>query len=610
MKKHLAFSDSAGHSGHAAWSGKLGSNHLTILPLFFLLLTSLPVFALDATIPGKVSTPYPTITNLAVEWLITGDDNLNGVVEVEYRMAGQQEWRKGMPLVRVPADNSRGRTRPLYRWDNKHSGSIFDLKPDTEYEIRLRLSDPDGGSSEETVQVKTRAVPRAAPDVVVKKVNPRTFWDSVRTAQPGDILLLSPGYYDRWFRKSALELRGKPGKPIVIRADRAHKVIGSTFDDLSLEHCRHVIIDGLTVNGSVNLRFGENITVRACTVNAKFGIIAKEPPGCRNCYIADNVVSYVMPWVNESVGSGSIYGGPANVGEGIEITGPGNVICYNRVSGYRDCISTMEDLWDYDQICIDIYNNDIYVGPDDGIEADFCSHNCRIMRNRITNCGMGLSSQPGLGGPVYFIRNVMYNIAMAPFKLERHSVGNIFLHNTCVKSGDGFFEHHGQNEYFRTVFKNNLCIGGTGKGRQGRYSSGTGLAVSLKGYNSTCEFDYNGVGTFQAPFKGLIGDRTFTDIKGLRRLTRGKHSVQVDMGVFARPVEFPYPAYPEREPADLRLKAGSAAEDAAVYIPNINDNYAGKAPDLGAYEVGQKLPHYGPRPPGMDEETTWKEKNH
>ena len=257
----------------------------------------------------------------------------------------------------------------------------------------------------------------------------------------------------------------------------------------------------------------------------------------------------------------------------------------------------------------DIYNNDIYVGPDDGIEADFCMNNCRIMRNRITNCGMGLSSQPGLGGPVYFIRNVMYNIAMCPFKLERRSFGNIFLHNTCVKSGDGFFEHHGQNEYFRTVFKNNLCIGGTGKGTQGRYASGTGLAVSLEGFNSTCEFDYNAVGTYQTPFKGLIGNQTFTDIKGLNRLTGGNHSVQVGMDDFAAAVDFPYPAYPERKPADLRLKKGSSAVDAALAIPNINDNFTGKAPDIGAYELGRELPHYGPRPAGMDEETTWKDNN-
>ena len=31
-------------------------------------------------------------------------------------------------------------------------------------------------------------------------------------------------------------------------------------------------------------------------------------------------------------------------------------------------------------------------------------------------------------------------------------------------------------------------------------------------------------------------------------------------------------------------------------LPGFNDGFAGKGPDLGAYELGQELPHYGPRP--------------
>lgn len=548
----------------------------------------------NATFPGTISTPYPTITCLAVEWLIEGDANENGKVEVSYRKAGEQEWNTAMPLVRIPAGTTGSRTRPTYTWQNKHSGSIFDLQADTEYEIRLSLKDPDGGEALEIVKERTRPVPSEAENARTILVNPRTLEEAARHAEPGDILLLSPGYYEEF----TMPVDGEAGKPIVLRADRSHAVIGSTFTSVNLEHRKHVIIDGLTVWGPVKLRWAEDVAVTYCTIESQFGIIAQEQPGCKNCYIADNTVSYKIPWVAESTGSGSIWGGPANIGEGIELTGPGNVICYNRVSGYRDCISTMEDLWVYDQMCIDIYNNDISEGPDDGIEADFAMNNCRIMNNRITNCGMGLSSQPGLGGPVYFIRNVMYNIAMAPFKLERLSYGNLFLHNTVVKAGDGLFEHHGQDAFFRTTWINNLCIGGSGGGKKGRYSTGDGLAVSLPGYNESCTFDYNAVGTANTPFAGKIHDQTFESIRELHRLTGAKHCVQVDMDVFAANVEFPDPVFPGRQPQDLRLKAGSKATDAALLLPNINDNFTGKAPDIGAYEVGKPLPHYGPRPRG------------
>jgi hypothetical protein len=71
-------------------------------------------------------------------------------------------------------------------------------------------------------------------------------------------------------------------------------------------------------------------------------------------------------------------------------------------------------------------------------------------------------------------------------------------------------------------------------------------------------------------------------------------------------VEFPNPPVPERGAPDLRLKPRSAAVDAGVRLPGVNDGYQGAAPDLGAYELGQDLPHYGPRPAGVDEETEWR----
>ncbi|MEZ5285128.1 MAG: hypothetical protein R2712_10035 [Vicinamibacterales bacterium] len=47
---------------------------------------------------------------------------------------------------------------------------------------------------------------------------------------------------------------------------------------------------------------------------------------------------------------------------------------------------------------------------------------------------------------------------------------------------------------------------------------------------------------------------------------------------------------------DVRLKAGSAPVDRGVAIPNVTDGFAGRAPDLGAVELGQAMPVYGPRP--------------
>ena len=50
------------------------------------------------------------------------------------------------------------------------------------------------------------------------------------------------------------------------------------------------------------------------------------------------------------------------------------------------------------------------------------------------------------------------------------------------------------------------------------------------------------------------------------------------------------------EDLDFRLKPGSAAVDRGIALPNITDGFTGQAPDLGALEVGQPMPVYGPRP--------------
>jgi hypothetical protein len=46
---------------------------------------------------------------------------------------------------------------------------------------------------------------------------------------------------------------------------------------------------------------------------------------------------------------------------------------------------------------------------------------------------------------------------------------------------------------------------------------------------------------------------------------------------------------------NLKLKPGSRAVDAGIVIPTVNENFVGKAPDLGAHEVGAPPLQYGPR---------------
>ena len=303
---------------------------------------------------------------------------------------------------------------------------------------------------------------------------------------------------------------------------------------------------------------------------------------CTNCYIADNEVIGITPWKRPTVGAKG-----KNMGEGIEIAGAGNVICYNRVTGFRDNISFMEGVFAVDQHCNDIYNNDIEGGVDDGVEADYYMSNCRILRNRFTNCHRGISAGPGMGGPLYIVRNVMYNLLTHPFDTNRACSGAVVLHNTSVKTGHAVSWNY-DGSYL--CFYNNLCIGGGDlRGRP---------AIVMPGSDKASDHDYNGLGVVGAPFEGRIDGDIFVGIKGLRTSGREKHAVEVGLDVFAASVDFPTSVFHAKEVPDFRLAGDSAAIDAGLAIPAINDGYTGKAPDLGAYEKGQELPIYGPRPIG------------
>ncbi len=520
---------------------------------------------LNRTTAGEVTTPYPTINNLAIEWGIQGDRNLNGVVSVQFKEKGTAKWKKGMSLRRVPAGGKEN-----FSWKNKHSGSIFNLRPDTNYEIKLQLNDPDGGSAEQIIEVRTRPIPRYGADA--------------------KIIELPAGTYDTLQTKS-----GTKEKPVVYRSVQGM----ATYRSIDLRNKKWVFVEGIHVDNLVENGIGiqmggsRNCVVRHCTINADFGIVAYFP-GAYNSYISDNTILGMGEWIPKTMGAkGHKYG--ATLGEGIQMTGAGNVICYNKVTGFRDCISTMEERPNTkypgtgatEQISFDIHNNDIYMGLDDGIEADFCLSNVRVYNNRLTNCFVGLSAQPTLGGPTYFIRNAMYNIIHAAFKLKRDSYGDVVLHNTVIKVGAGLGGNDAGIDY--TYFRNNLAIGGLdGGGIWGGYDAGKSYAAEIKGPGPNSSFDYDAVGVVDTVYFAVIGEKPFSEVE--------KHGIeQLDINKVFDNIEFPLPPTPERAAPDLRPVTESRVVDAGLYIPNINDGFMGKAPDCGAYETGQALPHYGPR---------------
>ncbi len=93
--------------------------------------------------------------------------------------------------------------------------------------------------------------------------------------------------------------------------------------------------------------------------------------------------------------------------------------------------------------------------------------------------------------------------------------------------------------------------------------------------------------------------QSFTTLDEFRRQTgQEQHSREVDFDIFEKLA----PPNPVNEFAvyhamdlNFQLKESGAAVDAGVVIPTVNEEHTGRAPDLGALEIGKSQPHYGPR---------------
>jgi hypothetical protein len=627
---------------------------------------------------GELVVEPPTLISLGFEWYIDGDANRNAAVAVAYRQSGESAWHESLPLLRVQNEHTFYVDTLWYVAPNMFAGSVFELKENTEYDVRFKLTDPDGvgGEAERIVKVRTRAEPQAAAGGHTYHVYPFDYkgprqepafngllgayyknsiggdWSraSPPRVEPGDTILVHAGVYkdfDRftysheidsrnttccgtpWDGTLYLTQRGTAEKPIAIKAAGDGEAI---FDGdgnnvlFNVMAADYTYFEGLTFrNTNIAIEAGQKkiagavgLTVKRSKFENVGEVLHSDWSGSRNFYIADNVMigrddpDYLFGWLRvwpwkddpafeqkrrmKSYYAVSIYGG-------------GHVMAYNRVRNFHDGLDHatygMPDDYpntprDRMPVSIDIYGNDVSNVHDNCFETDGGMHNVRLFRNLCFNVATGgMSPQPIFGGPVYFIRNVVYNGVYGPLKIQADPSGILVYQNTYV--GEIAQLTPASNMHFR----NNLILGQ--KARPAVFAIDTHTPWSDSDYNgfyandgAEFSFQWN-----SPPKDGPIDYKSNREVRRFRTLTdyqratgQDRHSRMIDYSVFvkAAPPDFTKPTQlytPEQ--VDLRLKAGSRAVDAGVVLPGITDGFTGKAPDLGAYELGAPLPHYGPR---------------
>jgi hypothetical protein len=584
-----------------------------------------PAAAQNAIVVGDIELDPATYCCLGVALpVMSGDDNYNARVSVSYREPGGA-WNTAMPLLRV-----RPETVPYgfgSAISEQFAGSIFDLLPGTSYEVRLEVADPDGGSVQRTVTTSTRSLPRANPSSPrAVAVDSLAEWQAaLNGALPGDVIEVAAGRYVGSLR---ITKSGTADNPIIVRGASREGVI---LDATGQEHgiaiqapapsspIRHVTLERFSVIGSewaVRILGAENVVVQHMSLReVTHGINATtyvEQEGRAypnaNLTICDNVLAgNSLPWPFFQTAAFNI--------EGIVIEGTGHVVCHNTLSGFGDslgieiCYGGLDPSYcplyppphrnTVRNRAIDFYGNDVLWGGDDGIELDFGERNVRAFRNRISNTGMGLSFQVVWGGPVYAFRNIIYNVADRVFKLNNEPSGFYILHNTSIRNGIAWNQPSPTQVIHNMKMFNNLLIGTAGDG-----------ALSLRTYlvmdeatNNIVEMNHNGWFP-NGPFEFLssnFGASTYADIDDLASRTPLEHrGVGLGTPIFATAghVLGPIAAPPLVPPADVSLHVSSNAVDRGVVLPNVNDQFGGTAPDLGALERGDSMPTYGPRAAG------------
>jgi len=460
--------------------------------------------------------------------------------------------------------------------------------------------------------------------------------------QPGDTILVHAGVYkDNRFIYGGSGLgtvsdgtyflteSGTAEKPIAIKAAGDGAVVfdgdgAHTLFDVTAAN--YLYFEGLTFRNAelVFLAGRKNIVgSRGLTItHSRFEDIGRgvltDWSGSKDFYIADNVFVGRQDAAQLIGTAGRTWQRfpefpPKLLSEfAVKVYGSGHVVAYNAIANFHDGVDhatygnpdgTPTPIRERLPVSIDIYGNDVTNVDDNCVEADGAAHNVRIFRNRCFNQGhRALSAQPAFGGPIYFIRNLVYHAPEGgALKTSSTPAGMVVYHNTFVTAVKWFLD-----ALSNIHFRNNLILGRTETPEIFAVQTFTNYSTSdYNGFrpNPDAPFSFEWTSppfAVPADYAGPRETRQFKTLQDYSRATgQDAHSVLLDYDVFEQ-VTAPDPTSPRRlyRPADFdfRLRAGSAAVDAGVRLFNVNDDLNGRAPDLGAYEVGRPLPHYGPRP--------------
>ena len=491
--------------------------------------------------------------------------------------------------------------------------------------------------------------------------------------KPGDTILVHAGLYkyradlytgDRTINATTpfegtyyLTASGTPERPIAIKGAGDGEVIfdgNGNFNLFNVKAANYNYFEGVTIRntdigiwaGTQFIAGSKGLTVKKSRFeDVNLGIFTNYA-GSSDFYIADNrffgrddpkhLLGWNGPfWAQFNGVDGQIFPPILASYAAVRLYGPGHVVAYNYFADFHDGIAIEtygnpdgshaidgphyppKEYWDRRPVAIDFYNNYMTNFHDNAIEIDGSMHNVRVMRNMMVNSASHpFCNQPSIGGPIYWIRNIVYHAPGGSTRLTNGAAGVLFYNNTILTettAGSSANVHWRNNLMLGensapAIFAVNTNTNYSSSDFNGfRTNGGAPFSFEWNSPRSDARADYSGLiaGGGQgggAANPSLLARRFQTLAEYSAATGQDVHSIAVDYDVFVnvprldrtdlKKVQAVYRA----EDYDFGLKPGSAAVDRGIVLPNVADSFAGHAPDLGALEFSQAPPHYGPRP--------------
>jgi len=229
----------------------------------------------------------------------------------------------------------------------------------------------------------------------------------------------------------------------------------------------------------------------------------------------------------------------------------------------------------------DFLNNTVINAADDFVETDGYSRNVRIVGNVMDRSLSGVSLAQALDGPTFIIRNVIANSGVChattdpyDYEYEGYPVKTNGGPRADVGSGPVFFYH---NTSWTADPKSRAWLVKTARWRYFVFRNNIwcGKAMGIDVWHpplSPVDWQYDCIYPEHGPFVKLAG-KPFPALE----------SAQTIMHTFDNCISV-YPEFVNPVNGDFRLLSGSPCTDAGVPVPGINDDFAGAAPDIGAFE--------------------------